>query len=106
MAVPNLTRDDARARAELLHVHSYDLELDLTDQGGKPGDRTFRSTSTITFTATRPGEGTFVDVIADAFHSVTLNGEDVDTSGYAPEKGIVLTGLAAENVLVVDADLL
>src|SRR6185437_4423360 len=105
-AVPNLTRDDARARAELLRVDSYDIALDLTDGGGKPSDRTFRSTTTVTFSATRPGESTFVDVIADKFHAVTLNGADVDVSGYTSEQGITLTNLADENVLVVDADLL
>ncbi|MCW2597055.1 MAG: pepN, partial [Jatrophihabitans sp.] len=39
MAVPNLTRDDARTRAELLHVESYDVAIDLTDGGGKPSER-------------------------------------------------------------------
>jgi len=105
VAVPNLTRDDARARAELLRVQSYDVALDLTDGGGKPSERTFRSTTTVTFTA-REGAETFIDVIADRFHAVTLNGQDVDVSAYRPEDGIVLTGLADENVLVVDADLL
>jgi aminopeptidase N len=103
--VPNLTRDDARARAELLEIDSYEIALDLTDGGGKPSDRTFRSTTTIRFRATRPGESTFVDVIADRFHSVTLNGEDVGVSDYTPAKGIVLSGLAEQNTLVVDADL-
>ncbi|MGH3026296.1 MAG: aminopeptidase N, partial [Gaiellaceae bacterium] len=105
-AVPNLTRDDARARAELLRVDSYDIVLDLTDSAGRPSERTFRSTTTVTFSATRPGESTFIDVIADRFHSVTLNGTDVDVTGYASDKGIALDNLAADNVLVVDADLL
>jgi aminopeptidase N len=105
VAVANLTREDALARAELLDVKSYDVVLDLTDGGGKPSDRTFRSTTTITFTAARPGAETFVDVTADQFHAVTLNGDAVDTSAYRPQDGIALTNLAAENVLVVDADL-
>jgi aminopeptidase N len=105
-AVPNLTRVDATARAGLLDVQSYDVALDLTDGGGKPSERTFRSKTTVTFTARRPGESTFIDVVADKFHSVTLNGADVDVSGYTSERGITLTDLAAENVLVVDGDLL
>jgi aminopeptidase N len=105
-AVPNLTRDDARARAELLHVESYDIAVDLTDGGGKPSERSFRSTTTIRFSCTRPGESTFVDILADQFHSVTLNGIDLDVSDYRPENGITLPDLAADNVLVVDADLL
>ena len=36
--------------------------------------------------------------------SATLNGTPVDTSGWSAEKGLTLTGLAAENTLVVDAD--
>ena len=36
MGVPNLTRADARARAELLSVSGYEVELDLTDGGGSP----------------------------------------------------------------------
>jgi aminopeptidase N len=105
-AIPNLTRDDASARAGLLHVDSYDVALDLTDGGGKPSERTFRSTTTIRFTATRAGESTFLDVIADTLHGVTLNGADVDVSDYRPERGITLIELAANNTVVVDADLL
>jgi aminopeptidase N len=106
MGVPNLTRVDARSRAELLSVAGYEVELDLTDGGGKPGERTFRSRTTIRFTASRPGAATFVDVIADRFHEVTLNGRALDTSAYRPEDGLALPDLAADNVLVVDADLL
>jgi aminopeptidase N len=105
-AVPNLTRDDARVRAELLRIESYEVSLDLTDGGGKPSDRTFRSTTTIRFTAKQAGRSTFLDVIAESFHAVTLNGADVDVSNYEPENGIVLTPLAADNVVVVDAQLL
>ncbi|HEV7206597.1 MAG TPA: aminopeptidase N [Jatrophihabitans sp.] len=105
MAVPNLTREDASARAALLVVDSYDVVLDLTDGGGKPSDRTFRSTTTVRFTA-REGAETFIDVIADRFHSVVLNGVDVDVADYRPENGIALAGLADNNTLVVDADLL
>ena len=106
MGVPNLTRTEARTRADLLAVTAYEVELDLTDGGGKPGERTFSSRSTIRFTAREPGAATFVDVIAAGFREVTLNGQPVDTSGYAPETGIALSDLAADNTLVVDADCL
>jgi aminopeptidase N len=105
-AVPNLTRADAATRAELLRVASYDISLDLTDGGGKPSERTFRSTTRVEFTVARPGASTYIDVVADRLHSVTLNGSDVDVSAYTTDKGIALHDLAAENVLVVDADLL
>ncbi len=105
MAVPNLTRDDARARADLLSVESYDVALDLTDGHGAASDGTFRSVTTVRFRANRPGESTFIDVIADRFFRVTLNGREVDTSGYRPEDGLTLAGLPEENELVVDAEL-
>ena len=105
MAVPNLTRDDAQLRADLLDITSYEIELDLTDGAGAPSERTFRSRTTIRFGA-QDGAQTFVDVIADSFHDVTLNGEAVDVSGYEPQNGITLTALRADNTLVVDADLL
>jgi aminopeptidase N len=105
-AVPNLTRADAQARAELLQVESYDIALDLTDGGGKPSERTFRSTTTVRFRASRPGASTFVDLVAETVHSATLNGADVDVSGYTTEHGLILDDLAEDNTLVVDAEML
>ncbi|SFO50763.1 aminopeptidase N [Geodermatophilus obscurus] len=104
MAVPNLTRDDAAARARLLAVDSYDLRFDLTDGDGRPGAGTFRSTTTVTFTCREPGAGTFVDLVAETVRSATLNGVELDVSTYTEEGGLPLPGLAAENTLVVDAD--
>jgi aminopeptidase N len=109
LSVPNLTRDDARTRAELLHIDSYDVVLDLTDGNGQPSERTFRSTTTVTFTAARAGSSTFIDVIADAINTATLNGVPVDTSAYTTEDGLVLADLVgpdSTNTLVLDADLL
>jgi aminopeptidase N len=104
VGVPNLTRQAARRRAELLTVASYDVTVDLTDGGGKPGDRTFRSRTEVRFACGEPGADTFIDLIAAGFHEVTLNGAPVDTAGYTRENGITLTGLAADNTLVVEAD--
>jgi len=106
VSVPNLTRDDARVRAELLRVESYDVVLDLTDGGGAPSDRTFRSTTVITFAATRQGASTFVDIVADAVGRVTLNGKDVPIGEYEPADGIVLPDLELDNTVVVEADML
>src|SRR5262249_15203576 len=78
--------------------------LDLTDGSGYPGEGTFRSTSTVRFSCARPGAATFVEIAAHAVRSATLNGEPVDISGWGPEQGLVLTDLAADNTLVVDAD--
>ena len=104
--VPNLTRDDARLRAELLRLDSYDVQLDLTGPDGGPSEHTFRSRTTVTFEATHAGASTFIDVIAERFREVTLNGSPVDVANYDPADGIVLPDLSEHNVLVVDADLL
>ena len=105
MAPPNLTREQAAERAAILSVDNYSIELDLTDGAGAPGTTTFRSVTTVRFDATE-GASTFIDLIAQTVHSATLNGEPVDVSGYSEENGIALTGLAAHNELVVDADCL
>ncbi len=104
MPAPNLTREQARQRADLLEVESYDVELDLTDGRGRPGERTFDSTTTIRFAATRPGEKSWVDVVADSVHSAVLNGRELDVSGYVEDTGIILPEVAASNELVVRAD--
>jgi len=103
VAIANLTRTDAARRAALLDVRGYDVTLDLTDGGGKPGDVTFRSRTVVRFDCRQPGAETFIDVIADNFTELTLNGQPVDASAYRPSTGLPLTGLAAENVLVIDA---
>ena len=65
MAVPNLTRTDAAARAELLTLQSYDLQLDVTDGAGHPGAGTFRSTTTVEFSSRQAGAATFIDLVAE-----------------------------------------
>ncbi|WP_433028052.1 aminopeptidase N [Actinomycetospora sp. CA-053990] len=104
MAAPNLTRDDAITRAELLDVESYAVDLDLTDGAGAPGESTFRTTTTVRFTAAEPGASTWIDLVAAGVRSATLNGRELDVADYDEEKGIALPDLAAENELVVDAD--
>src|SRR5690606_18201864 len=64
----------------------------------------FRCVTRIDFRCAEPGADTFIEVAADRVHSATLNGAPVDTSGWSAERGLSLTGLAAENTLVVDAD--
>src|ERR1700730_8036073 len=104
MGAPDLTRADARRRAELLDVTAYEVELDLTNGAGKAGERTFRSRTTARFRARRVGAGTFADLVADRIHAATLNGASIDVGNYAAETGLVLPTLAADNTLVVDAD--
>ncbi|GAA3557970.1 aminopeptidase N [Streptomyces osmaniensis] len=67
-----LTRDEAQTRAQLLDVHRYTIELDLTT-----GDETFDSRTVIAFTA-RTGADTFVEVKPAELRSVTLDGRPLD----------------------------
>ena len=103
MALPNLTREQAVERAALVTVDNYRIALDLTDGEGKPGEHTFRSVTTVEFEALA-GADTYIDIAADSIRSATLNGRDIDVSGYDESTGIQITGLAERNVLVVDAD--
>ncbi|CAN5360310.1 aminopeptidase N [soil metagenome] len=105
MALPNLTQDQAAERAALVTVDSYRISLDLTDGTGAPGERTFRSVTTVEFDAPA-GADTYLDLAADVIHSASLNGHELDVSGYDESTGIALRGLAEHNVVVVDADCL
>ncbi|MDN3904305.1 aminopeptidase N [Arthrobacter sp. YD2] len=94
----NLTRSEARERAELLDVQSYDVNLDLTR-----GDSVFGSTTVVRFTA-RPGASTFIDAVTDAVHRITLNGVALDPAEVSDGVRISLPNLAESNELVVEAD--
>jgi aminopeptidase N len=95
----NLTRDEARTRSELIRVHTYRVQLDLTG-----GDTTFRSLSQIEFDCAQAGASTFVNLAADAVHSITLNGTPVAAVAFDGER-VVVDGLrAGRNELAVDAE--
>jgi aminopeptidase N len=94
----NLTRDEAASRAAILRVDSYDVRLDLTT-----GPETFHTVTTVTFSCTDPDADTFIDLIADSVERVTLNGVDLDPAEVFADSRIALAGLAADNVLTVDA---
>jgi aminopeptidase N len=96
----NLTRDEARDRARLLTVESYNVDLDLTT-----GPETFVSDTTIRFGCAEPGASSFVDLHGAAVREITLNGQPLDPGSYDPEKGrIPLPRLASANELRVVAD--
>ncbi|HYB82825.1 MAG TPA: aminopeptidase N, partial [Mycobacterium sp.] len=103
MALPNLTRDQAVERAALITVGNYHIDLDVTDGSDAPGERTFRSTTTVTFDAL-PGADTVVDIAAETVRAARLNGRELDVSGYDESTGIPLRGLEKHNVVVIDAD--
>jgi aminopeptidase N len=94
----NLTRDEARERADLLSVESYQVELDLAGH-----EETFRSVTTVTFGCARPGSDTFIELAAPAVTQIILNGEPVPAGAFGGGR-ITLTGLEARNELRVTAD--
>ncbi len=95
----NLTRDEATTRAGLVAVQNYAIDLDLTT-----GPTTFRSTTVVTFTASRPGASTFIDLIAPGVHEVMLNGVSLPVGEVVSTARIALPELAAQNELRVVAD--
>lgn len=94
----NLTRAEARERADLIAVDSYDVALDLTT-----GEKVFGSTTTVKFTAA-PGSSTFIDAVTQTVHSVTLNGRELDPAEVSDGVRIQLPDLAEHNELTVVAD--
>src|SRR6476469_1772761 len=96
----NLTRDEAAA---LLDVSSYTIDLDLTT-APEQQTKTFGSTTTIRFSCTEPGASTFADLVDAEVHEITLNGESIDPATAYADNRIALSGLAADNELVVRAD--
>ncbi|MFB7498088.1 aminopeptidase N [Streptomyces sp. NPDC056161] len=70
-----LTRDEAQSRAQLLDVHRYTIELDLTT-----GDETFDSHTTIRFSvrADTPNTDTFVEIKPAELRTATLDGHPLD----------------------------
>lgn len=96
----NLTREEARERAALLNVESYDVVLDLTR-----GDKVFGSRTTVRFSATA-GAATFIDAVTAEVRAVTLNGTELEPAVVSDGVRIQLPDLAARNELVIDADAL
>ena len=99
MSIAEITRDQTGERARLLRVDCYEVTLDLTR-----GARVFGSTSVIRFSCGQPGASTYVDLIAERVHEITLNGAAIDPAGAFADGRIVLPGLAESNELTVTAD--
>ena len=92
-----LTRDEAQTRAELLDVHRYTIELDLTG-----GDETFESRTVIRFTA-RTDADTFVELKPDRLHSATLDGQPLDPETLDDNRLPLPHLTAGEHELHIDA---
>jgi aminopeptidase N len=92
----NLTRDEARRRAELVSDVTYRIHLDLTREEG------FGSEATIRFRCSEPGGSTFLDLTASSVDAIELNGRSLPSSAYDGDR-IALDGLQAENEVRVVA---
>ena len=90
-----LTETEARVRAGLLDVRSYDVFLDLTAGAAGP----VRSRSRDQVRVREPGAATFAELTAAGRGTVPRAG-----GGDAAGGRLALPGLAAENVLVVEAE--
>ncbi|MGA8115302.1 MAG: aminopeptidase N [Actinocatenispora sp.] len=100
--MPSLTQAEAVDRARLLSVESYDVDLDLAR-----GPDVFGSVTVVRFRCVEPGAGTFIELAgtdeSGSPVAVTLNGRPVDAEVSGDR--LHLADLAAENELVVRADL-
>ena len=94
----NLTRIEAEERKSIIAapIH-YTVKLDLTR-----GAKDFGSETTITFDA-KPGESSFLDLIANEVSEITLNGETLDPAEAYVDSRIELKGLKEHNEVTVKA---
>jgi len=95
----SVTQAEAQTRADLLDVHSYAVDLDLTR-----GAEVFGSTTVVRFACTSPGAAAFVEVRPVNLRSAVLNGRPLDPASLAGGR-LTLDGLEAENELRVEADM-
>ncbi len=93
------TEAEAQERAALLAVESYAVFLDLA-----AGLDRVRSRAEIRFRCREPGAATFADLRARSVSRVTCNGESLDPGRAVSGGRLHLPGLAARNVLTVDAE--
>jgi aminopeptidase N len=89
---------DIAGRSTLLAVRSYDVDLDVAADNDS-----FSSRTEIRFRCHQPGAASVADLDASAIRQVVLNGAEPDPSAASHDGQLRLPGLAAENVLTVDA---
>jgi aminopeptidase N len=93
------TEAEAKQRAALLDVESYAVSLDLAADPER-----IRSRVEIRFRCAEPGAATFADLRACAVTRVTCNGVSLDPGRAVSGGRLHLPGLAAANVLTVEAE--
>ena len=88
----NLTRAEAQERSQLVKVHSYDVDLDLT-----VGAENFIVKTRVKFDGLKPGSTTFIDAVGKSVIKAELNGESFDPK--FDGESIFLPPLAATNAI-------
>ena len=87
----NLSRDDARERAALVSVESYEVRLDLT---AAPSAARFGTSTSIVFQCRRDGADTFLEHDVPVWVSAVLDGTPLDLGTVAGNR-LPLRGLPA-----------
>ncbi|MEV0268077.1 aminopeptidase N [Hamadaea sp. NPDC050747] len=100
-AIRNITQTEAVERAAGLEVAHYDIQLDLTDGAGGPGEGTFRSRTEVTFHCR--GTEAVIDLAAERLIEVALNGQPQPLE-FDSVKGYPLETEFGGNFLVVEAE--
>ncbi|MEX3609966.1 aminopeptidase N [Rothia sp. LK2588] len=95
----NLSQEEAARRADLVHVDSYDVHVDLT-HAADSSIASYPTATTLRFTA-QDGAETFLDYIHHSVESVKVNGELLNTADVVEGSRIHLKNLAADNVVTV-----
>lgn len=80
MSTSNITRDEARARSEIATARAAEVHVDLTGRAVEHPERQFVTTTRLAFES-KAGD-IHVDVIADEIRSATLDGAELDHSGF------------------------
>ena len=86
----NLTRDEARTRADLLAVESYAVDLDLDPS--RSTDLRLHDHDPVH--EPRAGASTFADLVGATIHEITLNGRSLDPADVYADHRIRLDDLA------------
>ncbi|GAA2038275.1 aminopeptidase N [Yaniella flava] len=97
-----LTRDEAYARAELVEIASYHIELDLRDAMDL-NQSTYPVTTTLRFTADTEGSATFLNYLGDSVTSVNVNGDILDIDEVVGSARILVPNLQQENVVTIES---
>jgi aminopeptidase N len=98
----DLTRDEAAQRSAVVTAESYEVDLDL--RAARDHDRdTFPTTTRVRFRA-RPGASTWLDFHGPRVLAVTSNGTALDPGSALVDHRILLSGLQADNEVVVVAE--